>query len=213
MTPFDGTLREVLNGRKYDRLTGRAVDFGEMVFDFFRRVIAFILDLFNIRLPDGSGYNTNLYAVIFTAAGIIILLAAAGVILRKMMKRRRGNGGGGLSDIFEELARKNYTLDELLKLSDARSAEGHMREAVRFRFIAELVALRDKKILRLNQSKTNAQLLYELTRNAPGLADSFAKTVDFYHAAWFGGKPVTAEKYAGYSALIKKILFTDGFGA
>lgn len=197
MSPFENALRETLAQPKYNQLTGRSIDFKEILADAARRIIAFLLDNLRIDLPEASGINTDIILYVFAILAVIVLLAAVGVTVR-IIHRRRKNTGSDLSDIFEEIRHKHYTVEELLQLSRQRAEDENLREAVRFRFIAALMGLHDTQILRIEKSKTNAQLQAELSVAAPALSIPFSKTVEDFHWAWFGSKTIGAERYARF---------------
>ena len=197
---FDETMREVLRGAKYDKLTGRAIDFRKILTDLVQRVLEFIFSRLDIRLPDWTDYNTSLFLYIFIGIAAIILLAVVAAVIIIISKRRaKKEISHDLSDIFEEIERKQYTVAELFALSDGCAAESNYREAVRYRFIAILLSLNERRVIRIGRSKTNAQLVNELSFSAPALSDIFRETVHQYQLSWFGYKETGIERYGSYA--------------
>lgn len=197
MNPFDDAMREVLSQSRYDRLTGRALDLKQIVSDALMRILEFILKRLRFNLPDMGGFRTDIYVYVFIAVGVLLLVVITGITLR-LLARRRKAAVHDLSDLFEELAQKQYTVDELLRLSQAREKVENLREAVRFRYIAVLVGLNERQVIFIEKSKTNAVLLAELNAAEPALAPVFSDVVDTFHHAWFGYKPVAAERYTEF---------------
>jgi CDP-glycerol glycerophosphotransferase (TagB/SpsB family) len=98
-----------------------------------------------------------------------------------------------LSHMFEELAQKNYTVAELLTLS--QNADDR-RIAVRYRYIAALLALNERNIIHINPSATNALILQSLQANRPALANPFTHMMHVYHLSWFGYKEIDEKGFS-----------------
>jgi hypothetical protein len=188
---FEDALYEVLQTRRYDRLTGRTRDLQQIVADFIERAIISLLDRLNLMFPQGGG-NTRVIPIIFAAIGGILLLTGIIVLVRMFIHSRRPKTHD-LSELFEELVRNKYTVAGLLALS--REA-GCRRIAVRYRYIAALLALNEKEIIRIRPSATNALILRELKVTHPELAKFFADMANLYHWSWFGNKPVDDGNFA-----------------
>jgi len=196
---FDEALSEVLSGRKYDRLTGRALDFKKIVGDLVARAVEFILRRLNLRMPDWNDYNTSLYLFIFTAVAAVITLAAAGAVVYIILRRRsKKNAPRDLSDVFDEIKQKNLSSGEYVSLSDDFASENKYREAVRYRFIAALLSLDSARVIKISKSKTNALLAKEVSAAAPGLSKAFNEAADQYHFAWFGYKKMDAVRFENF---------------
>ena len=202
MTPFNRTMLEVLGDARYDKLTGRSVDFRQIVNDAARALLRFIIEKLDIGFNELSGYNTDIFTYIFIAVGALLLAAASGALLRGYLRRRRMGAPRDMTvipdDVYGEIMRNRYGLEELLALSREHAGASRMREAVRYRFIAVLVGLNERQAIRIEKYKTNAQLLQELAAAAPALTGAFTETVDMFHYAWFGYKPVRPERYAAF---------------
>lgn len=213
MNPFETAMQEVLQQSRYDRLTGRAVDFKKMIADAAKRVIEFILDKFSFRLPDLSTYNTDIFSYLFLGVGLLLLLVAIGVTVRILARRRRKPSAFDLSELFEELAQKQYTVSELLALSQEYASDNRWREAVRYRFIALLAGLNEQRVIRIGVSKTNAQLARDIAAAAPELAGPFEETAECFHYVWFGHKPVPPEQFTQFTRNVDRLLKLGGCDA
>jgi hypothetical protein len=202
---FDEALYEVLQQPRYDRLAGRALDIRGMIADAVTRVIEFIIDRINIPLPNALGINPRAAAVFFMALGAAAAVTAAFCIIRRMKRNRKGMGHD-VSGIMEEIIKRNLTAAQWLELSNRHSLAGETREAVRYRYIAVLAALHDKRVIRIQASKTNKQIMTALLAAKPALASPFAAAVDCFHRVWFGYKEIDEQGFTGFSETVDCII-------
>jgi hypothetical protein len=187
MNIFDDAMYEVLQKSRYDKLTGRSLDIRGMAEDALVRLVEWVISKFEFNLPDNNNINTNMVAVFFVVAGGIVLMVTAVLIIRNLHNRKK-TVKKDLNGVFEEIAKKDLSAREWLALSQDYFNAGTHREAMRYRFIAVLVALNEKRLIRIEASKTNAQILNELVVSAPELVPSFSVITDCFHRSWFGYK-------------------------
>jgi tetrahydromethanopterin S-methyltransferase subunit H len=201
---FDEALYEVLERSKYNRLTGRTLDIRGMTENAIRRFIEFIVNRFNIRMPDGSGVNADVVAAIFAAAGALVLAWAVFFIIRRV-KRKRNIMQNDLNGVFDEMAARNLHANDWLKLSQSYYIAGALREAVRYRYIAGLAVLNEKKVIRIKTSVTNAQIARDLNAAAPFLTASFNILTDCFHRCWFGYKNISDGEFNTFSSAVEDL--------
>jgi len=198
-TDFYDALNEVLATSRYDRLTGRRISLREMVSEWFDDLLYRIFSGLNINIqPSDLGYNLDIIALVFVFIGII-LVVVAGVLLYRTYKRRNRIQHHDLSDIFEELTRKNYSVAELITLSENA---GDRRLAIRYRYIAALLALNEKHIIEIKPSATNALILRQVKDATPTLLAPFECTADVFHRAWFGYKSINDDVYEDFTKAV-----------
>lgn len=207
MTPLDHTfydaMQEVLRRPRYDLLTERAVDYRRTLTDAVERALTALLD----RIPVGavSLPDVNLDAVtyIFALVGALLILGSLSAVVWLVMRRRhrKRDDADALSfmeALFEDISGERFRLDEVLRLRREHAERGEFREAVRYGYIAVLVTLHKAKIIRVDKSKTNAQLVNEMSAAAPQDAPAFRDVVIVFQATWFGLKRIDAERYAAH---------------
>jgi hypothetical protein len=186
---FNDAMQEVLQKRKYDFLTGRRVDIREAVSDFIFGIFDWLDDTFSFYLPVGRGGDVNIIVVIFSIIAILLASVAVFVLVRTYL-RSRVPKKHALSDIFAEIAEKNYTVAQLLELS--HSAE-NQRTAVRYKYIAAILSLNERDIIEIKPSATNAIILRQIKSAEPSLHAPFSKIADAFHLTWFGHKALRDE--------------------
>ena len=203
---FDEAIYEVLQTSRYDRLTGRSVDFRQVVGEWIERFIIWIISRLGFLFPDGSNVNTNAVAVIFVVVGGLLVIVA-GIVLARNFLRSRVVVRHDLRDVFEELANNKYTVVDLLELS--RRADSR-RVAVRYRYIAALLALNERQIIIIEPSATNAIILRQVRESAAGLVPAFERVADVFHRAWFGNKNVSDEAFDGFVSAVDTLVKGGG---
>ena len=208
MRPFYDAMYEVLAAPKYDILTGRAIDHQQVIIEALGRAILNLLERVNFGQLDAPVYNLGFLVNAFIIAAVLLLLGTAVVITyilitrRARMKRREAD----TADIFEDIANRRYTLSELLLMAQEYVNKNHYRDAVRYYYIAVLVALDDKRTISVDKSKTNAQLVQDMIKAAPDLTDPFISVVDIFQQVWFGGKAVDEYRYGLFVEKAEEIL-------
>jgi LPXTG-motif cell wall-anchored protein len=148
-----------------------------------------------------SEVNVNMVAVLFVIAGLLALLTAAVFLLRN--RKRKEND---ISDVLEEMAQRNYSSGEWLQISQAHAEKSAWRDAVRYRYMAGLAALHEKRIIMIHTAMTNGQIARELDDKVPVLAPSFAYITACFHRAWFGNKPTDGYGFIKFSEAVDDII-------
>ena len=200
---FDDALAEVLSWRRYDRLTGRAVDAWGWILERLEWLINRIFDRLNFS--DDTEFNVNAIATIFGIVGILLAITAAVIIIRSLIKNRMVKDYN-LHDVFEELENREYTVSELIALSDSMKEE---RFSVRYRYIAALLILDEKKIIKIEPSATNRLIEQQIRTYAPNFAPAFAQIAHTFHLSWFGYKQIGREVFEEFSKAINELLVKE----
>jgi hypothetical protein len=204
---FDDAIYEVLEQRKYNELMGRRSFFEE----FIGRLGEFALKWFADNFQNSkSAFNTDLF---FTVLLIITaILAAAAVVWVVIVIKRRFSGKTTFPDgVRPRVKSTEDVLSVNAVMSDGRqrAERGDFRGAVRCGHTAALLALGDKKLITLDNAKTDRHLGRELERAAPGHVSRFKSVVDTFSGVWFGHKNVKIENFYGYmeniDALIREV--------
>jgi len=201
---FDEAMYQVLQTRRYDMLTGRRVDIWRVIGEWLERLIINILNRLN--LPDFGGESWDggigIIALVFSVVGAIAVIVA-GIVLWRTYKNKRREVRHDLFDIFEELSQKKYTVAELINLSQTA---GDKRISVRYRYIAVLLALDERAIIRISPSATNRIILREIQHTAPALAQSFVQVAEVFHQVWFGYKNVDDTGFENFTEAVSNII-------
>ena len=196
---FDEALKEVLSWRRYDRLMGRAVDAWGWVLERLEWLFNQIFDRLNF--PDDTEFNVVAIARIFGVVGILLAITAAVIIIRSLIKNRMVRDYN-LHEVFEELENRAYTACELIALSDSMKDE---RYSVRYRYIAALLILGEKQIIKIEPSATNRLIEHQIRTHAPGLAPLFAQIAHTFHLSWFGFKKIGNESFEKYAKFVSEL--------
>ena len=208
MSYFYDAMNEVLSRPHYDILTGRAVDHQQMIMEAIGRAVVGLIEQLQLNIPEYTEYNTDTLILIFAAVSALLLFGIAAwavfIILRR--RRKKTENTAHVSAIFDEIENKRYSLHDLIKASKQLAEKSQYRDAVRLKYIAVLVSLNEKRTIKVNKSKTNAQLARELGIAAPDLYNHFVAVADSFHKAWFGFKKIDEDKYTRFSFNAEGIL-------
>ena len=200
---FDEALYEVLSWRRYDRLMGRAIDVWGWIIE---RLEWLFYQIFNrLRLADDTEFNVAAIARIFGIVGIILAITAAVIIIRSLIKNRMVKDYN-LHDVFEELEKRAYTVQELIALSDSVKEE---RYAVRYRYIAALLTLNEKQIIKIEPSATNRIIESQIRTHAPSLTPVFEQVAHTFHLSWFGFKSIGSVGYEKFAKSVSELSNLD----
>jgi len=200
---FYEAMQEVLLTSRYDLLTGRRVPLRTRIMEWFFDLLDRMFSNINLDLnfmAEGVSYNLSAVPIVFIVIGAI-LLVVAGIAIFRVLRRSRMKDEYDLSDIFEELAQKKYSINELIQLSD--NAENR-RIAIRYRYIAALLSLNEKQIIEIKPSATNAIILKQI--KGTSLFPIFESTADVFHRAWFGYKNISDTAYENFASVVQSIL-------
>ncbi|MCL2189263.1 MAG: hypothetical protein FWB87_10905 [Defluviitaleaceae bacterium] len=197
---FNDAMNAVLQTRRYDRLTGRTRNLREMIIDQLNRLIDSILNRFDFTLPQGTG-DGRIIPLLFAIVGGILVLASIFVLVRIFLQKRKPKTHD-LSDIFEELRNRDYTVSDLLSLSDNATDR---RTAIRYRYIAALLSLNEQALIHISPSATNAVILRQLKQARSDLASPFTDMANTYHLAWYGYKEISDDILTHYHTAGEKL--------
>ena len=200
---FDEALYEVLSWRRYDRLMGRTVDVWGWITQRLEWLIIQIINRLNFL--DDTEFNVNAIAMVFGIVGILLAITAAAIIIRSLIRSRMVRDYS-LHDVFQELENRAYTVQELLTLSDDVKEE---RYAVRYRYIAALLILGEKQVIKIEPSATNRLIENQIRIHAPNLTPTFTQIANTFHLSWFGFKEIGSEKFENFSKAVTELLNTE----
>jgi len=200
---FYEAMNEVLQTSRYDRLMGRHGNAGDAFSNWFSQLMERIFGDFRLNMqPSGFSYDLSIISVLFAMAGVILAVVAAIVLFRTLRNNNKPEYYS-LGDIFEELANNKYTVTQLIEISNNATQR---RIAIRYRYIAALLALNEKNIIEIKPSATNAIIWQQIKETSPTLLPQFECTVDAFHLAWFGYKNVTDEAFNQFAYAVDIIM-------
>jgi len=194
---FYDAMNDVLGRRRYDRLMGRNWSPWETIDN--------ALDALPSPPPVQMNRTMGIapLGTIFILVGSVIVLVVIIVLVLNYLNNRVVKEYD-LSDIFEELAQRNYTVQELIHLSQTAKDK---RLAIRYRYIAALLSLNERDIINISPSATNATILREL-KDSPfsSLSSAFSHTVDVFHLSWFGFKDITDQGFFDFANSVNTLI-------
>ncbi|MBD0370151.1 MAG: DUF4129 domain-containing protein [Pyrinomonadaceae bacterium] len=153
-------------------------------------------------------------AVNSTAQIIVILLSLAVIIfiasrflprfLRRDMRKRKPKKRGPRVVLGEQLSADESSAD-LLAEAERLAREGHLRAAIRKGYIALLCELHDRKLVRLEQHKTNRDYLRAVQSNQTLYEEMKPMTASFENH-WYGFTDPTESDWQDFRTRYKKAI-------
>jgi len=203
---FDESVSRVLANPKYNILTGRTVDIRQRAADLAERLIeAFLrplLERINFSGLTVSSTGERILYGIFIAAGAAVITA---VIYFNIKRFRRRQAKRYQAELFVGMDLETITVDGLFEKASEFAAHKSYRDAVRYGFIAALLALDGRDVITLHEYKTNGQLKREVRRNAPPDYEAFAAAADAFNRAWFGNHAMDDAAYMAFLQSAKQL--------
>jgi len=194
---FYDAMNEVLARRRYDRLMGRNWSPWETI----DNAIDALPSPPPVQMNRTQGITS--LGTIFIIVGAIIVAIVVIVLILNYLNNRVVKEYD-LSDIFEELAQRNYTVQELVHLSQTAKDK---RLAIRYRYIAALLSLNERDIIHISPSATNATILNELMDSPfSSLSSAFSHTADVFHLSWFGFKDITDQGFFDFANSVSLLI-------
>lgn len=103
----------------------------------------------------------------------------------------------------EEVSPNELEGDEWLAMADSWAAEGDLRMAARAIFLSLLASLGRRNVISIHRAKSNLDYSRELarrTRGNEGLHTAFRSTIVQFERTWYGGHPLTRDRFDEYRA-------------
>jgi hypothetical protein len=77
---------------------------------------------------------------------------------------------------------------------------------VRYKYIAVILSLNEREIIRISPAATNAIILRQIKKSAPEISAPFYEIAETFHYAWFGHKMLGGDKLGSFSAAVDKVV-------
>lgn len=188
---------------------------GNAITRLWRRIMEWLRKLFPERGPAGPKRENR--AVNNGAQIIVALLSLAVIIyvgwrflprlLRRDMKKRKKSKRGARVVLGEQLS-ADETSSDLLTEAERLARSGDVRGAIRKGYIALLCELHDRKLVRLEQHKTNRDYLRAVEMNRP-LYDEMKPMTMSFENHWYGLIPAKEMDWQVFRKHYQKAVTSD----
>ena len=168
----------------------------------FARFMNWLFETLEGRITSSG---LRIWQLVLIGLGALALAFVLGYLGRNLRKMAAAEAGLGSDDHFEE----NLSPSAALSKAQAMSSNGDFRMAVRYLYLAALLQLEERGLLRYDRSKTNREYLGDIQRRTtlqtPALLDSFAGVVEVFDRVWYGYQPIDLAGYENYAASVARI--------
>ncbi|MDX6272098.1 MAG: hypothetical protein QOD28_3321 [Acidobacteriota bacterium] len=187
-----GRLNSILRRREYNEQAAEETALGRV----WKKFKDWLRNMMPESRPLGEGTASTFSAIarIFvfalTAAVIIYVLWKYGARLLPQNRVRKKTKAEARVVLGERLA-PGQTSADLFEQAEALARAGDLRSAIRKTYIAVLVELGERRILRLAAHKTNRDYLSALRRERAALYGDMQPLTHNYERHWYGFAPAT----------------------
>ena len=193
---FDATVNEVAAGSEY-----KVLQLKKKLFDFLAEVEK---DIFNWLVNQSSNSDWDLpLGILDGAANILVFLGVVliGVVVvyAVLFLLQQIKSTPQVKEILGEKITADTTPQSLKEQAAYYEAEGHLRKAIRYQFIALLYLMHQQSILYLDQSKTNQEISTYLKENNFSRLKVFQNLVAIFNAIWYGHQSCEEQSYSKWS--------------
>jgi hypothetical protein len=204
-------LAAILRRDEYNRQSAE----GNALTRLLKRIREWLRGLFPRRESNEPEKQNR--AVNGTAQVIVSLLSLAVIayvawrflprFLRRDMKKRKPKKRGARVVLGEQLGADQSSAD-LLAEAESLARAGDLRAAIRKGYIALLCELHDRKLVRLEQHKTNRDYLRAVQSNQT-LYDEMKPMTSSFENHWYGFIPATDTDWQAFRERYKKAVASD----
>jgi hypothetical protein len=162
--------------------------------DWLVRVVEVILR----PLGRATGMGDTI-ALLFGLLGLLLLL---GVVVYLVRGLRRSVVAEARASEYDPEA--NLTARQALDQAAGLARSGDYRTAVRYLYIAALLRLDERRLLRYDRALTNREYL-ERVRDQPELRAALAPIVDVFDRVWYGHDELDSDAFEEYRAQVEQL--------
>ncbi|MBL8047866.1 MAG: DUF4129 domain-containing protein [Chthonomonas sp.] len=154
----------------------------------------------DVELPSSSTLTFIMWVVL--AAAVVIALY---FLLRNVDLAKRGKKAGADADKLMSEVEAKYSVDQWLALAAKMESEGRLREAVRALYLAALVTMDRRKLLRMRPWETNWEHYYRFAESR-AMVDLPLRTItQNFDDLWYGSRVAGLSDVAEFRAFVGQV--------
>lgn len=199
---FDKTIEQILNSPKYKHFNESYIDIMEK---FKQRIISWLeswlksLDINSEKISRAVPSASNGVMIVGTII-IILIIILMFLSIRKMIKKDKK-----VKRILGEIIDEKTTTEGLYAKAKKFKELNQYRDALRYSFIALLFLMNENNLLRLDETQTNSEIVYELRKNKFKNIDLFEDTANLFNKVWYGHKIIDEKAYESWEKTIEAL--------
>ena len=183
--------------------------FMRLLQDFIRWLQQFLPEPVQAQ-PGRSNALTIVAQVAVLVVALLIVLYVARILSRRFRRtgKKRAPKKRGARIVLGEQLKPEDTATDLLSEAEALARRGELRAAIRKAYIALLVELGDRKVITLEQHKTNRDYL-NAVKTSPVLHSNLRGLTDSFELHWYGFAEATENDWNNFRSRYQKALQTQ----
>ncbi|NLO38389.1 MAG: DUF4129 domain-containing protein [Ruminiclostridium sp.] len=189
------TVEQILSRREFQHKEKNPI--AQMINQIWESILEWVRGLFKNRQPQRqSRFNPNQFSqnveLILKIALIVLAAVVLFIVIRLVIKRIYLPGKMKKSKIpkaHEFLENPESALEKMKSLMD----KGLFNEAMRYLFVAVLLELHDRKIIKIEKWKTNRIYMREITASSPQLVPPMRELSAVFNGCCYGNRNIDEE--------------------
>ena len=189
------TVDQILSRREFQHKEKNPI--AQMINQIWESILEWVRGLFKNRQPQRqSRFNPNQFSqnveLILKIALIVLAAVVLFIVIRLVIKRIYLPGKMKKSKIpkaHEFLENPESALEKMKSLMD----KGLFNEAMRYLFVAVLLELHDRKIIKIEKWKTNRIYMREITASSPQLVPPMRELSAVFNGCCYGNRNIDEE--------------------
>lgn len=186
---FEDKIEEILSRKEYLHLSS----FWEKLKE---KIIEFLSEMFDTSLDFDDAMMTVMDNKIWLYVGLMFLILTLAIILIKVLGRFQRNPS--VKEILGEKISNTTTPESLKEKAGKYKAKGDLTQAIRFNFIALLLLMHEKRVLYLEDSKTNKEIAKIVKQKNLSSGSEFDYISNTFNAVWYGKKECDNAVYVSW---------------
>lgn len=147
-------------------------------------------------VSTGSGASTGW-------GDLFVLIGGVSIIIMIMLYLTR-NLRVQTALLSEDTNEDPVTSEAAHAMANRSTAEMDYRAAIRYLYLAALLNLHERGIIRYDPTQTNREHLAQIA-SKPQLADTLAQVVGIFDRAWYGFAPIDEALYTHFRGLVERL--------
>lgn len=189
------TVEEILSRREFQHKEENQI--AKMINQIWESILEWVRGLFKNRQPQRQfRFNPDQFSqnveLILKIALIVLAVVVLFIVIRLVIKRIYLPGKMKKSKIpkaHEFLENPESALEKMKSLME----QGLFNEAMRYLFVAVLLELHDRKIIKIEKWKTNRIYMREITANSPQLVPPMRELSAVFNGCCYGNRNIDEE--------------------
>ena len=197
---FDRVIKNLLNSLEYKHLNNSFANLLERIKEAIGKWIYRLISDSDIKLSPNFAEGLSMLFLVIGILTIFCIVIYLIVKVYNVFDRRVA-----VKEILGERIDGRTTPESLRTKAADFAREGVFRQAIRYEFIALLLLMHTKRILYLEENKTNKEIYNSLKKSSFGMSNEFGELADLFNSVWYGHKTCEGAVYDSWKQRVDAV--------